>query len=64
MEIQIEGMKCDGCVSSVTNALKGIDGVEDVKVSLEDALAKISSSVEIDQSKINQAIQAAGFKVK
>lgn len=32
--LKVSGMTCGGCTSKITNALKAIPGVEDVKVSL------------------------------
>lgn len=32
--LTVTGMTCGGCVSSVSNALRGINGVSDVNVSL------------------------------
>lgn len=37
----ITGMKCDGCVKTVTEKLSAVKGVESVTVDLEKAEAKI-----------------------
>ncbi len=39
--ISIDGMTCDHCVKSVTDALKDVEGVRDVKVSLEEKKAEV-----------------------
>jgi len=44
--INIEGMSCGHCTSAVENALKRTDGVENVKVSLDDK----NAVVEFDES--------------
>lgn len=62
--LNINGMTCGGCVNSVTNALKQIDGVNNVQVSLADKNAVI----DFDDSKTNvdslkQAVEDAGYDV-
>lgn len=62
--LNINGMTCGGCVNSVTNALKQIDGVSNVQVSLADKNAVI----DFDDSKTNvdslkQAVEDAGYDV-
>ncbi len=39
--IKIDGMKCGGCVSNVTNAIIAVDGgVKDVEVTLKTGAAR------------------------
>ena len=47
--VSIEGMSCNHCKMNVEKALKEIDGVEEVNVSLENACAE----VEYDESKVS-----------
>ena len=35
-EFAVEGMSCEGCVNTVTSALKAVPGVKSVEVSLKD----------------------------
>lgn len=61
--LNIDGMTCNGCVKSVTNALNQVDGVTQTDVSLEQNNAKIS----FDDSKTSvaslaQAVEDAGFE--
>lgn len=62
-EIKIEGMMCENCVKHVTKALQGIDGVTDVKVSLENKNAIIETSKEISDAEIKNAVDEAGYTV-
>ena len=62
--ILIEGMQCNHCKMTVEKALGSIEGVSNVEVSLEDKKAIIKSNKEIENSKINSAIEEAGFVVK
>ena len=63
-EISIEGMQCNHCKASVEKSLNKLDGVIKVEVSLENKKAVIKSQKEIDNNKIKDAIQDAGFEVK
>jgi copper chaperone len=47
--LQVEGMKCEGCKSSVEQALRGLAGVEDVKVYLNEGTASIVGEVEPEE---------------
>ena len=63
-EISIDGMMCDNCRARVEKVLNQIDGIEDVKVSLENKNAIIKTNKEIDNSIIVEAIEDIGFTVK
>ena len=60
----IEGMSCNGCVKTVTQALQRIAGVQSAQVSLADARA----TVRFDETctcpeTVRQAVIDAGFDV-
>ena len=63
IELNVEGMMCENCVKHVTKALQGIDGVTDVKVSLENKNAIIETSKEISDAEIKNAVDEAGYTV-
>lgn len=54
---------CNHCTSKVENALKSIDGVTKVKVSLNDGCAVIYSKNEIDNKIIEEKISSTSKKV-
>lgn len=60
--ISIEGMSCEHCVKAVTNALKEVDGVEDVSVSLEAKNAVVKGE-NLDENKLKEAVEEAGYDV-
>ena len=62
--IKIEGMQCNHCKMSVEKALNSIEGVIKVDVSLENKTATIESQKEIENDKIKEVIEEAGFEVK
>jgi copper chaperone len=60
-KIKIDGMSCNHCVMAVTNALKEIDTVESVSVSLEEKTATITSKSDISLDKVKELIEEEGF---
>lgn len=62
--IGIEGMTCGGCVASVQRALKQLDGVEKVDVSLAQHEAVIEYVPgRVNPATLRSAIEGAGFEV-
>ena len=62
--IGIKGMTCGGCVASVQRALKQLDGVEKVDVSLQQQQATVNYAPEqVDPTRLRSAIEGAGFEV-
>ena len=62
--LNISGMTCGGCVSSVSKVLKALDGVAKAEVSLE----KKNAVVEFDPGKVRveqlkRSVVEAGFEV-
>ncbi len=62
--ISIEGMQCNHCKMSVEKALYSIEGITSVNVSLEEKRAEIEYNIDIENSKIKEAIEEIGFEVK
>jgi len=60
ISLAISGMDCDGCVKSVTDAIRSIEGVEDVVVSLDKGTANIKGS-KLELNNIFLAIDDAGY---
>lgn len=61
MVIKIKGMMCMHCVSHVEKALAALDGVTEVKVSLEKGTATVSGTASAEALK--KAITDAGYEV-
>ena len=61
--IKVEGMDCEGCVSSITKKLKATDGVEEVQVSLakKEAWVKYNDQ-KVTIAKLREVINSAGYK--
>lgn len=62
-KIKIEGMSCEHCVMHITNALKEIAGVNDVKVSLADKTADVDLNNTVKNNDLINAIVAVGYDV-
>lgn len=58
--IKIEGMHCDGCVSTTTTALSHVAGIEDVVVSLESHEARLTLAHDIEERVLDAALRDAG----
>lgn len=62
-KIFIEGMTCDHCVNHVRTALIEVDGVKDVKVDLRGKFAAVELAGNIENSRLKEAIEEAGYDV-
>ncbi len=59
--VLVEGMTCNHCVATVTNALNKTDGIENVEVDLSEEKAYYSGNV--DKSTIKDAVESCGYSV-
>jgi copper chaperone CopZ len=63
-QIKVTGMTCGGCSSNVTKALKAVNGVDNVIVSLSDANATVQFDEKLTSSEqLKSAIREAGYGV-
>ncbi|MCX5858114.1 MAG: cation transporter [Deltaproteobacteria bacterium] len=61
--IKVKGMSCNHCVMAVTRALGTVDGIQDVKVSLEAGEAVFEETRPVDMAAVKEKIKKAGFEV-
>jgi copper chaperone CopZ len=59
----VTGMTCGHCVSSVTEELRELAGVQDVSVVLETGAVTVVSSDGIDESAVKAAVEEAGYQL-
>ena len=64
MELKIEGMMCTGCENRVQNALKTIDGVEEVKANHQDGTVRVKANDNVELSAIKEKVEDIGYEVK
>ena len=60
--MQVKGMRCNGCVQSLSRALAGVDGVSDVAVRLEDGTARVTGRG-VAPEQLLEAVTSLGFEV-
>ncbi|MGA7205896.1 MAG: cation transporter [Specibacter sp.] len=64
--VNVSGMTCDHCISSVTEELTELKGVENVSVDLNSgglSEVTITSTLTLDPAEIGEAIAEAGYLV-
>lgn len=59
----VTGMTCGHCVSSVTEEVQEIPGVQDVAVELESGAVTITSAEPVDESAVRSAVEEAGYQL-
>ena len=59
----VTGMTCGHCVSSVTEEVQEIPGVESVDVVLETGAVSITSAEPIDEVAVRSAVEDAGYQL-
>jgi copper chaperone len=62
--LKVTGMTCSGCTSSVGHALKAVNGVSDVKVSLGTGEATVQFDEQLTSpEQLKLAVQRAGYGI-
>ncbi|MFW5730651.1 MAG: heavy-metal-associated domain-containing protein [Desulfonatronovibrionaceae bacterium] len=61
--IKIQGMSCQHCARAVENALSQIEGVSQVKVSLEHQEAAFKAPAGLDMNLVKKKVEEEGYKV-
>lgn len=62
--LKVTGMTCGGCISKVTNTLKTVSGVSDVKVSLSGGEATVQYDERLTSpDQLKAAVKGAGYGV-
>jgi copper chaperone CopZ len=59
--IKVDGMSCKHCVMHVTEALKGVPGVKDVVVSLEEGTATVDVDAGVSDDVLKAAVTEVGY---
>ena len=57
----VSGMTCGHCVSSVTEELSELDGVESVDVVLETGAVTVTSTTPLERDAVQAAVTEAGY---
>ena len=59
----VQGMTCGHCVSSVTEEVQEIPGVERVDVVLETGAVTVTTSEPLDDAAVRAAVGEAGYQL-
>lgn len=59
----VEGMTCAHCVSSVTEEVSAIDGVQKVDVDLATGLVTVTSDRDLKVEDVRAAVTEAGYQL-
>ena len=62
--IKVEGMVCGGCENRVQNALKTLEGVENVVADHTNGTVTITAKEDVSISVMKETIEDLGFEVK
>lgn len=62
--IKVEGMVCGGCENRVQNALKTIEGIENVVADHTNGIVTVTAKEEVSINTIKETIEDLGFEVK
>jgi P-type Cu+ transporter len=61
--LKVEGMSCGHCKAAVEKALKGIDGVENAVVDLNNKTAEVTLNKDINNDILSNSVTEAGYEV-
>lgn len=57
----VEGMTCGHCAQAVTTEIKKLDGVADVRVTVESGTVQVDSAANLDADAVAAAVDEAGY---
>ncbi|PNQ05161.1 heavy-metal-associated domain-containing protein [Mesotoga sp. B105.6.4] len=61
MKLEIGGMSCNHCKMRVERALKSVEGVEDAVVDIDEGIAEIFTTKNIEENRLREIIEDAGY---
>lgn len=61
--IKVKGMVCNGCENRIKNALKTIEGVENVNANHNTGIVSITLNNEVEKNVLEEKIEDIGFEV-
>ena len=64
LQLQIEGMTCEGCVRAVRARLGEVPGVQDVQVDLASGQVRVLAEEAVTQARLEEALAGTAYRVK
>lgn len=61
--LSVEGMMCGHCTARVEKALRAVEGVADVEVSLEEKSATVRAADGVEAGELKAAVEAQDYPV-
>lgn len=62
--LKIAGMSCSHCQKAVTDALQGLEGVQSVRVDLQEGTATVTYDPAVaSEEAMREAVEEAGYQV-
>lgn len=62
--LKLKNLSCQNCVKHVTNHLLDLDGVEEVKIQLDQQLAEVETSVAYDLEAYQEVLDDTIYEVE
>ncbi|MBL6504787.1 heavy-metal-associated domain-containing protein [Streptococcus suis] len=62
--LKLKNLSCQNCVKHVTNHLLDLDGVEEVKIQLDQQLAEVETSVAYDLEQYQEVLDDTIYEVE
>jgi copper chaperone len=63
--LNVQGMSCGHCVKAIEGSVGQLEGVNQVKVKLDEALVKVSfNESQVSLEKIKETIEDQGYEVE
>ncbi|HFI0449933.1 TPA: heavy-metal-associated domain-containing protein [Streptococcus suis] len=62
--LKLKNLSCQNCVKHVINHLLDLDGVEEVKIQLEEQLAEVETSVAYDLERYQEVLEDTIYEVE
>jgi copper chaperone len=60
-DFTVEGMTCGHCAQAVTTEIKKLDGVADVRVTVESGSVQVDSAADLSVDDVAAAVDEAGY---
>ena len=63
IELNVEGMHCEGCENRIKNVLKTVEGVKEAEASHKEGKVKVKAEENTNIEEIKERIEDLDFKV-
>lgn len=64
VDLDVQGMSCGSCIATVTDALKGLPGVDGVDVHLTTGRVRVRGDLDQGSDPLLSALQQAGYPAR